>query len=289
MKTFKDIIAEADEKQVAVGHFNIADTAALKAVFESARELNVPVIIGTSEGEREFLDPHEAVALIKELRKKYDYPIFINADHTHSLEKVEEAAKAGYDAILFDGGKLPLEENFQKTKEAVDLVRSIDSNIIVEGELGYIGGGSKILKEIPEGAAIKAGDFTNPEDAARFVVETGIDLLAPAVGNIHGILASAANPNLDIERIREIRSAGGAPLVLHGGSGVSDEDFSKAIEAGVAIIHISTEMRVAWRAGLEKSLKEKPDELAPYKLLDSSVLAIKEVVSKRLRLFNRMK
>ena len=142
---------------------------------------------------------------------------------------------------------MPFEENIKKTKEVVEYVKSVNSDILVEGELGYLGGSSVILKEIPKDAAIKPEDLTNPEQAAQFVKETGIDLLAPAVGNIHGMFKNAPNPNIDIERIGKLRNMAGAPIVLHGGSGIRDEDFTKAIDVGISIIHINTEIRLAWR------------------------------------------
>ncbi len=298
MRSLRDILKEADKKGVAIGHFNISDLGMLNAIAEVARELNVPVIIGTSEGEREFIETKEAAALVKTLRDEHDQEIFLNADHTHSLEKIKEAVKAGYDAVLFDGGKLPMEENIRQTKEVVEYARSKSEEIIVEGELGYIGSGSTIRKEIPKGAAIKPEDLTTPEEASDFVQATGVDLLAPAVGNIHGMLvrrslgeggfAEGYDYPLDTDRIRAVRMAAKVPLVLHGGSGNTDADFLLAIDAGVRIIHISTELRAAWREGMEKSLKEKPEEIAPYKLMGPALDEMKKVVYNRLKLFNRL-
>ncbi len=288
MKTLKEIIIGAEEKKVAVGHFNISDLTTLRAIGEAARELNVPVIIGTSEGEREFIDVHEAVSAVHDLRENHGLTVFLNADHTHSLEKVKEAVAAGYDAILFDGAKLPLEENIRESKKVVEYVKLKNPDILVEGELGYIGTSSQILKEIPKGAAIQEKDLTKPDEAARFVKETGIDLLAPAVGNIHGMFRNAPNPRLNIKRIREIREAAGIPLVLHGGSGISDEDFLAAIDAGISIIHINTEIRVAWRRGLEEGFEEKPEEVTPYKLMAEAQKQIKAVIVRRLKLFNQL-
>jgi len=289
-KNLRQIIEEADKKGVAIGHFNISDIAALKAIFEAARELGVPVVIGVSEGEREFIDIHEAVALVKGLREEYDYPIYLNADHTYSLEKVKEAVGAGVDSVIFDGAKLSLAENIAKTKEVVEYVKGEAKkqgrDILVEAELGYIGTSSKILKEIPEGAATKKEDFTKPEEASQFVKETGIDLLAPAVGSIHGMLGMGLDPDLDIELIAEIRKACGIPLVLHGGSGLKDEEFVKAAQNGMAIIHINTEIRKAWREGIEASLRNNPEEIAPYKLLPGAVDAVRAVVANRLKLFS---
>ncbi len=286
MKNLKEAIAEAGAGKKAIGHFNISDIAALEAIFQSARALNAPVIIGTSEGEREFIGPQQAAALIKSLREEYDFPIFLNADHTHSLEKIKEAVAAGYDAVLFDGGKLPFEENVRQTKEAVDYVKSQNPEILVEGELGYIGSSSEVLKEIPAGAALKPEDLTSPEQAKEFVERTGVDLLAPAVGNIHGIIVQAGfSEKLDIERIKAIRGLVNIPLVLHGGSGLSDEDFRAAIEAGINIVHINTEIRQAWRHGMEEGLKENPEEIAPYKIYPATVEEIKKIVKHKLEIF----
>lgn len=281
-----EVIREAERKKVAVGHFNISELTALKAIVRAAEELKLPVIIGVSEGERKFIGINQAAALIKSLRDEYNYPIFLNADHTYSLEGIKQAVQAGFDAVIFDGAKLPIEENIKKTKEIVSYVKSINHNVLVEGELGYIGSSSKILEAVPESAAIKEEDLTKPEEAARFVKETKVDLLAPAVGNIHGMFKNTPNPNLNIKRIKEIREAAGVPLVLHGGSGIKDEDFLDAIEAGVSVIHINTEIRLAWRNGLESAFKEDMKEVVPYKLLKKSEEAVYEVVKKRLKLFN---
>ncbi len=299
MNILKEYIREAEKSKVAIGHFNISDLAGLKGIFEAAKELsarggsamggNLPVIIGVSEGERNFIGTKNVAMLVKNLRDEFGYPIFLNADHTKSLEKIKEAVEAGFDAVLFDAGKLPFEENIKKTKEVVEYVRSVNPGILVEAELGYLGSSSVILTEIPKDAAIKKEDLTKPKDAKKFVEETGIDLLAPAVGNIHGMFKNAPNPDIDIERIKELRVEAGIPLVLHGGSGIKDEDFINGIEAGISIIHINTEIRLAWRQGLDKALKEKPDEIVPYKILPYAVEEVKNVTQKRLKLFNKIK
>ena len=129
--------------------------------------------------------------------------------------------------------------------------------------------------------------MTKPEDAKHFIEQTNIDLLAPSVGNIHGMV-KGGNPRLDIQRIKEIKETCGVPLVLHGGSGIADIDFKEAIKAGISIIHINTEIRVAYKEALEKYLKENPNEVAPYKILKPAVEAIEEVVYNRLKLFNNL-
>ena len=288
MKNILQIIQEAEQNKVAIGHFNISEIAALKGIFEAAQKLNLPVIIGLSEGEQNFLGTKNAALMVKNLREEFNWPIFINSDHTKSLERIKEAVEAGFDSVHFDGGKLSFEENIKKTKEVVEYVKSVNPDILVEAELGYLGASSTILKEIPKDAAIKEEDLTKPEQAAQFVKETGVDLLAPAVGNIHGMFKNAPNPHIDSARIGKIRESAGVPLVLHGGSGIRDEEFLKAIDAGISIIHINTEIRLAWRQGMEKALAENPEEITPYKILPTTIEEIKKIVEKRMKLFSKL-
>ena len=133
-----------------------------------------------------------------------------------------------------------------------------------------------------------SSSLTDPEKARQFVLETGVDLLAPAVGNMHGMLRSGVDPKLNIERVKAIREACGVPLVLHGGSGNSEEDFKGAIKNGVVMVHINTEIRLAYRQGIMKSFSENPDEVAPYKFLKPAVQAVEDVVIKKLKIFNNL-
>ena len=288
MKTLREVIRDAESNHVAVGHFNISNIEGLWAIFHAARNLNLPVIIGLSEGERDFVGVKQAVALVKSIREEFDYPIFINADHTYSFERVKEAVDTGFDAVIFDGAKLPIDENIKITKQCVEYARSKNPDILVEAELGYIGTSSKILDEIPEGAGVSEETLTSAEDAARFVAETGVDLFSPSVGNIHGMLRNMPNPRLNINRVHAIKEAAGVPLVLHGGSGIADQDFTDAIKAGISIVHINTEIRVAYRDAVKQAITEHPDEVAPYKIMKSAVSAMEKVISERLKLFNHL-
>src|SRR5713101_3760142 len=150
MNSLRDVLQQAQQSDAAVGHFNISDLVLLKAVFAAARELNVPVLVGLSEGEREFVGVRQIAAFVRSLREEFDFPIFLNADHTHSLAKAVEAAKAGFDAIVFDASSLPFEENVRRTKQAVETLKAIHPAILVEGEIGYIGSGSEIHETVPE-------------------------------------------------------------------------------------------------------------------------------------------
>jgi fructose-bisphosphate aldolase, class II len=282
--TLREALGEAQRRGVAIGHFNFSDLVTLRAIFEAARELSVPVLVGVSEGERAFMGVPQVAEVVKSIRDEYEYPIFLNADHTHSLANVEAVANAGFDEIIFDGSALPFEENISQTKRAVETIKSINPTIVVEGEIGYIGTSSEIHDMVVLGA------LTTPEEARQFVDATAIDVLAPAVGNMHGLLPSMVRgetvKHLDIKRIADIKEATGRFLTLHGGSGTDDEDFRKAVKAGMTIVHISTEIRLAWRRGLEAALARDPNEVAPYKILPGALEAIKKVVRARLELFN---
>src|SRR3989338_1706001 len=240
MKTLRECLSEAEDNGVAIGHFNISNLEALWGIFNAARKLAVPVIIGTSEGERDFIGARQAVALAKSLREQFDYPIFINADHTYSFDRVKEAIDLGYDAVIFDGTELSFEENVKITKRCVDYAKKINPEIIVEAELGFIGKSSKVLDEIPSGVKITEEFLTKAEEAKEFAQRTGVNLMAPAVGNIHGMLKGGKDPALNIERIREIRKWAGIPLVLHGGAGNLAGDFTGAVKARGSIVDTNT-------------------------------------------------
>jgi fructose-bisphosphate aldolase, class II len=286
MHSLRKVLEQAQKNKVAVGHFNIADFVILKAAFAAAQELKVPLMVGASEGERKFMGDQQVAALVKSLHDEFDYPIFLNADHTHSLESAVAAAKAGFDAVVFDLSALPFEENIRQTAEAIKVLKKINPNIIVEGEIGDIGSGSEIHEKAPDLSKF----MTTPEEAKKYIDSTGVDSLAPAVGNMHGMLTSmvegTTKKHLDIPRIAEIKKATGIFMTLHGASGTADEDLRKAIAAGITVVHINTEIRVAWRRGLDEALTSHPGEVVPYKVLPSVVKNIKQAAESRLELFN---
>jgi len=288
MKTLRDVLDDALMKKVAVGHFNISDSNQLNGIAAAARNLNVPVIIGVSEGEREFLGGKKVEAMVKATSEEFGIPVFLNADHSHSVDGCKSAIDEGFDSVIFDGSKLSPGENKKLTKEVVDYAHKSGRDVIVEAELGYIGTSSKLLDDVPEDVVLDA--LPSAEDASEFVSDTGVDALAPAVGNLHGMLKGRSNPSLNIKLIAKMRDAVGdhISLVLHGGSGLSDDDFTKAIHAGMNVVHINTEIRVAYRKGIEERFIEKPEEVAPYRYLDGGRDAVTEVVRARLALFNSL-
>lgn len=288
MQTLRECVKEAEKKGVAIGHFNISNLEGVHAIYRAAQKLNVPVIIGVSEGEEEFIGRVEIASVVLAMRNRDNYPLFLNADHHASFESVKKCIDAGFDSVIIDAAKLSFEENVKITKKCVEYARAIsketDRDILVEGELGYIGSGSNIKDTIPEGAGI----LTKPEEAKKFVEATGIDMLAPSVGSIHGLIKSG-KPHINAGLVKEIRGATGVPLVLHGGSGLRDEDFTNAIASGISIVHINTEIRIAYDEALKKSLTDNPYEVVPYKILQPAVDAVEKIVEDRLKLFNGIK
>jgi fructose-bisphosphate aldolase class II len=289
MKTLREYVEDADKRGVAIGHFNFSSLDALWAIYNAAKKLDLPVIVAVSEGEEDYVGTEQAVALVKSFRETYNYPIFLNGDHHYSFERAQKAIDAGFDSVIIDAVTLPMEENIVLTKKCVDYARGVTAktgrDILIEAELGFIGKSSKIIDIVPEG--VGESTMTTPEDAKMFVEATGIDMLAPSIGNVHGIVRSG-NPRLHPERVKAIREATGIPLVLHGGSGTMNEDFIECIKMGIDIVHINTEIRVAYRDGLKKSLQDDPDEVAPYKFLKPAMQGVQAVVEARLKLFNHM-
>lgn len=284
---YLDTILQAKSDGHAIAHFNISNLDQARAIAQIAEELKQPVIIGVSEGEREYIGVAMARTLIDELNQEYSVPIFLNADHTYSLEKVMEVVEAGYDSVIVDGAKLPYEENVAFVKTCVDYVRAYEAKtgkrILVEAELGYIGQSSSLNTELPEG--VTEANITTVDQARDFVLRTGVDMFAPAIGNIHGMLVDAPEPKLHIDRLREITAIVDIPLVLHGASGNTDEDLNAAIDAGIAIIHINTEIRKAFRDGEMNYLEEHPQEVAPYKFGKEGQEEMKKVVRAKMQLY----
>ncbi|MBI2578030.1 MAG: class II fructose-bisphosphate aldolase [Candidatus Wildermuthbacteria bacterium] len=283
MKKIRNVgyyLQKAREEQWAVPHFNFSSLAQLNGIVDVIRELRIPALLGTSEGERAFVGMNQALALIKSFQNE-GLPVFLNADHCHSAESAIEAFEAGYDSIHIDLSKKPWEENLEETKRVVKYVKRKRSGASVEGELGYLAtDSSKIYKEeihIPEKS------YTNADQAVEFVKKTGIDRLAPAIGTIHGIAANT--PHLRMELAKELRTRlPDVDLVLHGGSGVGSGEIEEVVKIGFNNVHISTEVRVAFTNGVRRALAENKDETAPHAYLGAGRKAVSALVREKIRL-----
>lgn len=282
METLNYYLGQARQNGYALGHFNFATADVLKGIVEASKEAGAPaVMVGTSEGESSFFGLTEAVALVRAVSEEYNFPVFLNADHFKSFEKCKEAIDAGYDSVIIDASKMEFADNISETKKVVEYARNSGRSVLVEGEIGYLRGSSEVQTKIE----ITFDDFTKPEEAKEFVEKTGINQLAAVFGNIHGIVTEQEE-KLDIEHFKNIVAA--VPdvfYVLHGASGLKDEDVAAAIKAGVVNVHFNTELRVAYKEGIHKIFHDKPEEATPYKYLTPAVEEVKKVVAQKVRLF----
>jgi len=282
--TLKDILLQARKDARGLGHFNISNLEMLTGILEAAKEANAPVMIGTSENEAQFIGYRTAVALVKAAQEEYGIPMFLNADHHKGVEAAKAAIDAGYGSVHIDLSRIPYEENIAGTKEVVEYARTSGRDISIEGELGVLATESSKLYEGE--VAVRPEDLTSPEQASEFVERTRVDRFAPAVGNFHGISVKTEK-KLDMERISAIRAVlpESVALVLHGGSGTSDDQLQEAIRRGIANVHISTELRVAYTEALRKSLAGHPKETTPYKIFPLVVEAVTVAARARFQLF----
>jgi fructose-bisphosphate aldolase class II len=265
----KELIYSLKENQ-AILHYNVSSLEQIKAGISAVKETKIPLIFGVSEGERNYLNP-ELVKIIIDFYKEEENLqdlIFLNADHSKSLESAKKAIDLNYDSVLIDLSELDLEENIRQTKELINY--RTNENILIEGEVGKIEGKSEIQKEIE----VKKENLTKVESALRFVEETKVDLLAISIGNVHGIVEK--EPELDFERGREIAKAVKIPLVLHGASGLSIEKIKKCISIGFKIIHINTEFRKIWKEKLKEELEK--ETVVPYKIYEPVIEEIKKKI-----------
>jgi fructose-bisphosphate aldolase, class II len=286
MEPLNYYLEQARKRGYAIGHFNFATADVLRGVVEASRDAGAPaVMVGTSEGESSFVGLKEAVALVKAVRDDYALPVFLNADHFKSFDKCKEAIDAGYDSVIIDASKMDFADNIAETKEVVDYAVEISKyrniEILVEGEIGYLRGSSEVQTKVE----ITPDDYTKPEEAKEFVEKTGVNQLAAVFGNIHGIVTDQEE-KLDIEHFKKIVAA--VPdvfYVLHGASGLKDEDVKAAINAGVTNIHFNTELRVAYKEGIHQVFHDKPNETTPYKYLAPAVEEVKKVVAAKIKVF----
>ncbi len=287
-EVYFEMINEYKQAGKAIAHFNISNLDQARAIADIAQELKQPVIIGVSEGERTYMGVDMVRHIVNELNQEYDIAIFLNADHTYSFEKVVEAVEAGYDSVIIDGAKLPYEENVELVKKCVDYVRNYEAKkakrVLIEAELGYIGQSSSLNSSLPEG--VSEANLTTADQAKDFIIRTGIDMFAPAIGNVHGMLIDAPEPKLHIDRLEEIKRAVDVPLVLHGASGNTDDDLKQSIDAGIVIVHINTEIRKAFRDGEKDFMEKNPNEVAGYKFGKEGQDEMKKVVRAKMELYS---
>ena len=270
----KEMLAKAQKEQYGIGFFNAVNVEMARAIIETAEELHAPVIVGTAEVLLPAMSLERVAEYLIPMAQKAGVPVAVHYDHGLTFEKCMEALKLGFSSVMYDCSTASYEENLDRVAEMVRVCHGM--GVTVEGELGHVGdneGAGKL--ENP------SDYFTDPAVAADFVRKTGVDALAVAVGNAHGDYKFP--PKLDFSRITAIREATGIPLVLHGGSGLSDDDFREAVRRGVCKINIFTDLDKAGKAGIEKGLKNGAASMMG--LIPYEIEAMKEVVRNKIGLF----
>ena len=265
------VLKKAQKEHYGVGLFNTTDTDMLEAAISAAEELNSPIIIGTAE----VLLPHGELDLIAPsiiaAAKRAKVPVVVHYDHGLTFDRCMQALKLGFTSIMFDGSLGDEAKNIAETAEVVKIAHSFGAT--VEGEIGHVG-------EAASGDNSVTDSYTTPQEAEDFIKKTGVDALAVAIGTAHG--AYKEKPRLDIERLKEIRATVDTPLVLHGGSGLSDDDFRNTVREGIAKVNIFTDLCNAGIAAMKEGTEKG---LSYLEIRDMKVQAIKEVVKNKIRLF----
>ncbi|WP_028987031.1 class II fructose-1,6-bisphosphate aldolase [Thermicanus aegyptius] len=277
--SLKDMLLKAADERYAVGHFNVNNLEFAQAILQAAEEERSPVILAVSEGYLPYLGGVRcAAAMIRALIEEYGItvPVAIHLDHGGSFAVCVKAMYAGFTSVMIDGSQHPLETNIAVTKRVVEAARAL--GVSVEAELGRIGGREDNLV-VDEAAAM----FAVPAECERFVRETGVDCLAPALGSVHG--PYRGKPNLQFDRMGEIRRLTGVPLVLHGGTGLPPSDIRRAISHGTAKINVNTENQQAFTATVRNVLAERPDEYDPRRYLGPARETVKQAVRAKMREF----
>lgn len=270
------MLLKAKKNHYAVPHLNINNLEWAKYILEKCNELNIPVILGVSEGAAKYMGGYLVVsnmvhALIKTLDIKI--PVCLHLDHGSSVKSCIEAIDAGFTSVMIDASRHELEENIKITKEVVAYAH--ERGISVEAEVGHIGGTEDNITSAATNATLK--------DCITLYENTGIDSLAPALGSVHGFYKGEAN--LDFETMQEINNNLPIPLVLHGGTGIPDAKIKKAISSGISKININTELQSVWSKAVRNYLKENESVYDPRKIISSGEKAIKEKVAEIVTLF----
>ena len=266
-----DVLKKAQKEHYGVGLFNTTDTDMLEAAISAAEELNAPIVIGTAE----VLLPHGELKLIAPsviaAAKRASVPVVVHYDHGLTFDRCMEALRLGFSSVMYDGSTYDYETNIKNTKEIVKIAHSFGAS--VEGEIGHVGSADandNLLTDM----------YTTPEEAKSYIDATGVDALAIAIGTAHGVYKT--KPMLNIERLREIRAAVDTPLVLHGGSGLSDDDFRNTVRDGIAKVNIFTDLCLAGNRAMKEGLEKNMSYL---NIRNLKVEYIKEAVKNKIRLF----
>ncbi len=269
--TSTKMLKDAQKGNYAVGAFNAENMEMVKAIIQAAEELKAPVMIQTTPSTIKYGTLETYFAMVSAEAKKASVPVCLHLDHGSSFELAVQAMKAGYTSVMIDGSHEDFEGNVAVSKRVADVANAL--GIPVEAELGKVGGKEDDLEA-------DADTNTDPEEAREFVERTGVTSLAVAIGTAHGFYHGT--PVLDKERVSEVKSLVSVPLVLHGASGLSEEDVRECVERGMCKVNFATELRAAYTDACKKLLSEKPETFDPKKLGVVGIEAVKEIVKSRM-------
>lgn len=269
--TSTKMLKDAQKGNYAVGAFNAENMEMVKAIIQAAEELKAPVMIQTTPSTIKYGTLETYFAMVSAEAKKASVPVCLHLDHGSSFELAVQAMKAGYTSVMIDGSHEDFEGNVAVSKKVADVANAL--GIPVEAELGKVGGKEDDLEA-------DADTNTDPEEAREFVERTGVTSLAVAIGTAHGFYHGT--PVLDKERVSEMKSLVSVPLVLHGASGLSEEDVRECVERGMCKVNFATELRAAYTDACKKLLSEKPETFDPKKLGVVGIEAVKEIVKSRM-------
>ena len=274
---FNELLSVAKARDFkAIGSFNLHCLEMLPAFFRAAKATHSPLMIQISTGTAEYLGYRLLVDSVRSLAASEDVPTCLHLDHCSDIASIETAIDAGFSSVMYDGSHLDMDENIANTRKVIDIARQ--RNVSVEAELGAIGGSE-------DGKAVAEEDicFTTVEDAKRFVDETGVDMLAVSVGTVHGLYTGKAH--IQHQRLAEITEATHTPLVLHGGTGVSDEDMRRAVAGGIEKVNVGTEMNVQWVGRCKQTFEKGKVNDSVRKFLIPANNAVTEVLTEKIGLF----
>lgn len=271
--TSEKMLLDAQKGNYAVGAFNVENMEMVKAVIAAAEELKAPVMLQTTPSTIKYGTVETYAAIVRAEAEKASVPVCLHLDHGNSFELAVRAMKAGYTSVMIDGSGEDFENNIAVTKKVVDVAKAI--GIPVEAELGKVGGKEDDLEA-------DADTNTDPAEAKEFVERTGVSSLAVAIGTAHGFYVGT--PVLDKPRVSAIREVVSVPLVLHGASGLSEEDVRECVERGMCKVNFATELRAAYTAAVKKLLEDKPETYDPKKFGTAAMEAVKEQVKIRMKM-----
>ncbi|WP_105614267.1 class II fructose-1,6-bisphosphate aldolase [Vallitalea okinawensis] len=272
----KEILQKAHEEGYAVGAFNTSNLEMTQAIIEAAEEMRSPVIIQTSQSAISYASSEGIATIVRTLAENASVPVALHLDHGTDYDVVMKCLRDGWTSVMFDGSKYEFEQNIEITKTVCGIAHPM--GVSVEAELGKIGGVEDHVK-----VDMKDATMTDPDEAVEFVEKTGVDYLAIAIGTAHGVYVG--DPELDFDRLETIKKRVNMPIVLHGASGIVEDDIKKAVSLGVNKINIDTDLRVAFQKAMHKVVNETPDVYDPRKMLAPTRESVKAVCKAKMEMF----